>query len=244
MKRRDIDRWIANRLRQIPTPKQFVIRRDHLDVEAFSPEEARDVSSFCRPGDVILAMMPDGSIGLRYEIEEDPPERGHAGVTGAVVRVVAEQVGRANEGAFAGYEALLETLYTELRRKDESIDRLQRQLDELRTHGLEIRRLEHAQKIEETKLAHSHKLTDEYLGRAFEVADRVVDGFLLRHSQRDQLKAIIEKLSPSTLQAIMSDLDEQDVELLLRLAGDAESEREQAAAGDEEKPGLHPKKMN
>jgi hypothetical protein len=244
MKRRDIDRWITNRLRQLPAPKQFIIRRDQLDVEAFSPEEARDVSSFCKPGDVILAIMPDGSIGLRYEIEEEQPERGHAGVTGAVIRVVAEQVGKANEGAFAGYEALLETLYAELRRKDESIDRLYRQVEELRAHSVELKRLEHAQRIEETKVAHSHKLTDEYLGRAFQTVDRVVDGFLLRNSQRDQLKAIIEKLSPSTIKAIMGDLNEKDVELLLHLIGEAEGQGEEAAEGDEEKPGTHPKKLN
>lgn len=138
MKRTDIDRWTAKRLRQIPSLKGFIIRRGERHVESFSPAEASEVSAFCKPGDVILAIMPDDTVGLTCEVESDGVDAAQAGVSGAVLRVVGEQIGRANEGVTAGYEGLIASYREELRYSRERIKELERQVSELQTNNNEV----------------------------------------------------------------------------------------------------------
>jgi hypothetical protein len=80
--------------------------------------------------------------------------------------------------------------------------------------------MEQEQKLEESKMRHNQAMADEYLGRAFTVLDQVVDGFLTHQSRKDKLKGIFHRFKPETLQAIMGDLSEEDVNELLALADD------------------------
>lgn len=230
MRRSDIDRWAAKRLQHTPRPKGFVVRRGDMDVEAFQPHEHAEISGFCRPGDVIMAIMPDDSVGLTYRVE-DGPDDGTGGMAGTLVKVVGEQVGKSHEGVIAGYEAVISSMRRDLARKDDEIDRLHQRLERAEGKSIELvrlehesRRMEHEQKIEESKVRHNQELTDEYLGRAFTVLDQVVDGYLKHHSRRDRLKAMFEKLSPETLRAVMGDLTEDDVNELMALADDLDKE--------------------
>lgn len=218
MRRADIDRWTAKRVRQIPAAKAFIIRRGSSDVEAFSAAEAAEVSSVCRPGDIILAIMQDDTVGLTYHVEEGGPDTSGAGVTGSVIRVVGEQIGKANEGIIAGYENLLASHRAEIQRLNDVV----RQLSEerLKTQGvsIELARMQHEVELEEKRLAHSQAMTQEYLGKAMVVLDQLVSGFMDHHTRKEQLRMIFHKLKPATLEAIMGDLSEADIELLSKIA--------------------------
>jgi len=227
MKRSDIDRWTAKRARSAPAPKGFVIRRGQLDIEAFPPAEHADVSAFCKPGDVIMAIMPDDTVGLTYHVDEPDGEGAFgpgAALTGSVIKTVGEQIGKAHEGIVEGYEALLRSFRDELKRRDERMAHLEAKLERAEGRTIELVRMEHEQKIEESKLRHNQAMTEEYLGRAFSVLDQVADGFLKHHSRKDKLKGIFEKLKPETLHAIMGDLSEEDVNDLLAIADDIDKD--------------------
>lgn len=210
-----------------------MLRRGDMDVEAFQPHEYPEISGFCRPGDVILAIMEDDSVGLTYRVDEGYDDDAAATVAGVttIAKVVGEQVGKSHEGVIVAYDAVISSMRADLARKDEEIDRLLHRLEQAEGKSIELVRLEHEhkrmenqQKLEESKVRHNQELTDEYLGRAFTVLDQVVDGYLKHHSRRDKLKAMFEKLSPETLRAIMGDLNEDDVNELMSLADDLDKE--------------------
>lgn len=229
MKRADIDRWTEKRTRATPPPKGFIIRRGQANVEAFTAEEHAEVSGFCKPGDVILAIMPDDTVGLTLQVTEDPTTaESNAGLMGStlghVIRVVSEQIGKSNEGITAAYETLLATYRDELKRNQGRIEHLEQKLESAQSQAIELVRLEHDQKLEESRLNHNQAMTKEYLGRAFEVLDQVVDGFLKHHGRREKLKGIFEKLKPETLTAIMGDLSERDINDLMAIADDLDKE--------------------
>lgn len=225
MRRADIDRWTSKRVRQIPAAKGFIIRRGNSDVEAFNAAEAAEVSSVCRPGDVILAIMQDDSVGLSYHVEEGGPDTSGAGVTGSVIRVVGEQIGKANEGIIAGYEGLLASHRAEIQRLNEVVRQLSE--EKLKNQGvsIELARMQYEVEIEEKRLAHSQAMTEEYLGKAMVVLDQLVTGFMDHHTRKEQLRMIFHKLKPATLQAIMADLSEADIDLLMKIAESLEDKK-------------------
>ncbi|HSN99563.1 MAG TPA: hypothetical protein VLS89_14815 [Candidatus Nanopelagicales bacterium] len=237
MKRSEIDRWMSKRATGSPRPKGFIIRRGEMDVEAFQVSEYAEVSHFCKPGDLILVIMPDDSVGLTYRVEDDGAGDGahHAGPTESVIKVFGEQIGKVYEGITGGYETLIASLRSDLARKDTEADRLMARLERLEGKAIDLVRIEHEQKIEETKVRHSQAMTDEYLGRAFTVLDQVVDGFLQHHSRKQKIKGIFDKLKPETLRAIMGDLSEDDVNDLMTLADDLEKDEKFSSASKEPK---------
>jgi len=231
MKRADIDRWTSKRFRDVPGLKGFIVRREQSDVEAFKPTEHAEVSKFCKPGDSILSIMPDDSVGITYNIEEvSPPDpaaaAAGAALTGAVIKGIGEQISKAYEGIMDGYERVITSLSHELSRKTEEIDRLSERLAKSEGKSLEMFRAEQEQRLEESKMRHSQVMTEEYLGRTFTMLDQVVDGFLTHHSRKDKLKGIFHRLKPETLQAIMGDLSENDVNDLLALAEDLDKDEQ------------------
>lgn len=231
MRRADIDRWTLKRMRDTPAPKGFVIRRDQTDVEAFPASEHAEVSAYCRPGDTVLAIMPDDSVGLTYRIDdagntESAMATAGAVLTGSVIKGIGDQLSKAYEGIMDGYERVISSLNQDLRRKIEENEQLRERLAKAEGRSIELFRMEQEQKLEESKMRHNQAMADEYLGRAFTVLDQVVDGFLTHQSRKDKLKSIFHRFKPETLQAIMGDLSEDDVNELLALADDLDkSER-------------------
>lgn len=225
MRRSDIDRWTQKRLKDEPPPNGFVIRRDGADVEAFRADDAGEVSAYCRPGDTILTILPDGSVGLTYKIEESSATDAAAAASGAlltnsVVKTMGEQLGKAYEGLVNGFERLIASYDHGMKQKDAEISVLRERLAKCEGQSLEIYRLEKESKLEESRMKHSHAMTEEYLGKAFTVLDQLVDGFLQHHTRKDKLRGIFEKLKPETLQTIMGDLSEGDIADLMALAED------------------------
>lgn len=236
MRRADIDRWTAKRFRSTPRAKGFIIRRGDADVEAFQAAEYAEVSGFCRPGDVILAIMPDDSVGLTYRVDDGNDDSyAAAGVTGSLIKVVGEQVGKSHEGVIAAYEAVIASLRADLARKDAEIDKLAARVEKSEGKSIDLVRMEYQQRIEESTLRHNQGLREEYLGRAFTVLDQVIDGYLKHQGKRDKLKRIFDKLSPETLRTIVKDLDEDDVNDLMTLADDLEKEEKFSSAPKEPK---------
>jgi len=224
MKRADIDRWTLKRMRDNPAPKGFVIRRDQTDVEAFPASDHNEVSAYCRPGDTIMAIMPDDSVGLTYRIDDGGSDStaavAGAALTGSVIKGIGDQLSKAYEGIMDGYERVIAVLNQDLRRKVEENEQLRERLARAEGRSIELFRMEQEQKLEESKIRHNQAMADEYLGRAFTVLDQVVDGFLTHQSRKDKLKGIFHRFKPETLQAIMGDLSEEDVNELLALADD------------------------
>lgn len=227
MRRAEIDRWTAKRLRQIPPPKGFLIRRGERDVEAFKPEEAAEVSGFCRPGDIIMAIMPDDSVGLTYEVDSGAGDNGAAGVTGAVVKVVGEQLGRVNEGVSAGYEGVIAAYRDELKRCHERIQFLEQKIEKLQAANVEVLRIQKEYKIEEAALAleelkqnQKQKMMDENLGKAFHILGQVIGDFVEHRTKKDKLKAIFDKLSEDTVRGLAKDLNEEDLKVISSLVDD------------------------
>lgn len=225
MRRADIDRWTQKRLRDEPPPKGFIIRRDGADVEAFRATDAGDVSAHCRPGDTILTILPDDTIGLTYRVEEHGAVEGAAAASGAmltntVVKTMGEQLGKAYEGIVGGYERLIASYDHGMKQKDAEIALLRERLAKCEGQSIELYKLERDHRLEESRLKHSHAMTEEYLGKAFTVLDQLVDGFLQHQTGKDKLRGIFEKLKPETLQTIMGDLSESDIADLMALAED------------------------